>query len=69
MLNPAVNRIAIMYATDHLPSSVTRRAFLGRSAAGLGMLGLASLLKPDLLQGADTGIERWPGVPGPLRAG
>ena len=30
----------------------TRRLFLGRSATGLGALGLASLLKPDLLASA-----------------
>src|SRR5207249_1894908 len=31
----------------------SRRAFLGRSSAGLGSLALASLLEPSLLKGAD----------------
>ena len=34
--------------------NLTRRTFLGRSAYGMGALALASLLKPDLLRGADT---------------
>ncbi len=45
---------------------LTRRAFLGRSGAGLGTLALASLLKPDLLPGAEAKSERWPGVVRPL---
>jgi hypothetical protein len=47
----------------------TRRAFLGRSSAGMGLLALASLLKPDLLRAADTGkatLDRWTGVVLPL---
>src|SRR5437763_184348 len=43
----------------------TRRAFLGRSGAGLGTLALASLLKPELLR-ADATIDRWRGVVDPL---
>ncbi|KAB2663569.1 MAG: DUF1501 domain-containing protein [Verrucomicrobia bacterium] len=38
--------------------SLTRRAFLGRSAGGLGALALASLLKPDLL--AAGGLPGFP---------
>ena len=34
---------------------LTRRAFLGRSSAGLGAVALASLLDPDLLRGAGVG--------------
>jgi hypothetical protein len=54
-------------STCHL----TRRAFLGRSSAGMGMLALASLLKPGLLQAADAGtgkpvLDRWRGVINPL---
>src|SRR5438552_5974498 len=50
---------------------MTRRAFLGRSSAGMGMLALASLLKPSLLQAADVGtgkpvLDRWRGVVNPL---
>ena len=44
---------------------LTRRAFLGRSSAGLGMLALASLLDPKLLRGAES-EERWRGVVRPL---
>jgi hypothetical protein len=45
---------------------LTRRAFLGRSGAGLGTLALASLLRPDLLPGAEAKDDRWPGVVRPL---
>ncbi|HZY88595.1 MAG TPA: DUF1501 domain-containing protein [Gemmataceae bacterium] len=45
---------------------LTRRAFLGRSGAGLGTLALASLLRPDLLPGAGAKDDRWPGVVRPL---
>ncbi len=51
---------------------VTRRAFLGRSGAGMGILALASLLKPELLEGAEGGVasktpaDRWSGVVHPL---
>ena len=45
---------------------LTRRAFLGRSSAGMGMLALASLLKPEVLCG-DTGTsDRWTGMVNPL---
>ncbi len=39
-------------------TSLTRRAFLGRSAGGLGALALASLLKPDVL--ASGGLPGFP---------
>src|SRR5579862_9172933 len=39
---------------------LSRRAFLGSSSYGLGALALASLLKPDIVQAADS--DRWPGV-------
>src|SRR5438132_13316192 len=51
---------------------LTRRAFLGRSGAGMGILALASLLKPALLKGAEGGVasktatDRWSGVVHPL---
>jgi hypothetical protein len=47
-----------------LPSSLTRRAFLGRSAAGLGSLALGLLLQPRLFGAA--GNDRWAGVVQPL---
>jgi hypothetical protein len=47
--------------------NLTRRAFLGRSSAGMGLLALASLLKPDILRGADEKkAERWTGIVNPL---
>jgi hypothetical protein len=46
---------------------LSRRAFLGRSAAGLGSLALASLLDPSLLAaGTGVRVERWPGTVQPL---
>jgi hypothetical protein len=48
---------------------LTRRAFLGRSCAGMGLWALASLLRPDLLRGADApkpDADRWKGVVHPL---
>ncbi len=51
---------------------LTRRAFLGRSGAGMGILALASLLKPELLKGAEGGVtsktpaDPWSGVVHPL---
>src|SRR5437867_12924214 len=56
---------------------LTRRAFLGRSGAGLGSLALASLLDPCLLRAGETTrgslagsssvkLDRWPGAVSPL---
>ena len=42
---------------------INRRAFLGRSAAGLGSFALADLLKPGLF--ADGKVEKWPGAISP----
>ena len=39
---------------------LTRRAFLGRASRGLGALGLASLLTPELLRAAAP--DKWPGL-------
>ncbi len=47
---------------------LTRRAFLGRSGSGLGVLALVSLLDPDLLRADDKSrpsADRWPGVVNP----
>jgi len=57
-----------------LPITLSRRAFLGRSAAGFGSLALASLLDPALLTRADAAEgrsavgapNRWRGVVHPL---
>src|SRR5437870_8720041 len=59
----------IMNPLNQTNLQLTRRAFLGRSSAGMGMVALASLLKPDLLQAADAGrpaLDRWTGVVNPL---
>jgi hypothetical protein len=48
-----------MSPLDDSVQALTRRAFLGRSAAGLGSLALSSLLDPRLLAADDS---RWPGV-------
>ena len=47
-----------MNVIDSISRQVTRRAFLGRSSAGMGMLALASLLKPELLAAADSGTGK-----------
>ena len=44
-----------MHPNNPWSASWTRRAFLGHSAAGLGGLALATLLKPELLAGASGG--------------
>jgi len=53
------------FDNDPSPALLERRAFLGRSATGLGTLALASLLDPALLRGADAngpdGSSRNPG--------
>jgi hypothetical protein len=52
---------------DSMKWQLTRRAFLGRSSAGMGMLALASLFKPDLLRAAGAGkAPRYTGVVNPL---
>src|SRR5262249_30416749 len=58
----------IMNQSKYL-AQLTRRAFLGRSGSGLGMLALASLLKPPLLKGDETAkipTDHWPGAVHPL---
>ncbi len=57
-----------MNPLNPLVLSLTRRAFLGRSSAGMGMLALASLLDPGVLRGAPTRLpsDRWQGVVNPL---
>src|SRR5215470_13729798 len=53
-----------------LAQQQTRRAFLGRTAQGVGGLALASLLNPAMLAAAATATttprkDRWPGVVNP----
>src|SRR5262245_56755935 len=52
-----------MYPTPLL--SLSRRAFLGRAGAGLGLFALATLLHRERLEAA-TPIERWRGTIQPL---
>ena len=48
-------------------AACTRRAFLGRSGAGLGMAALATLLNRDALAAAQNdAADAWPGVVRPL---
>jgi len=58
-----------MNAFPTLPLQLTRRTFLGRSGAGLGLVALASLLDAELIHGAGqdkSAGDRWPGVVNPL---
>src|SRR5438132_14222123 len=54
-----------MQPTSLFRQALTRRAFLARSSASIGMLSLATLLQRDRLLAAD-GADRWPGVVKPL---
>ena len=45
---------------------LTRRSFLGRTAAGLGSLALGSLINPQLLGAAPSSSDRWRGLINPL---
>src|SRR3954452_923252 len=53
-----------MTGNERIKRELTRRAFLGRSGAGLGALALASLLQREQAQAGEA--ERWPGVVRPL---
>lgn len=44
----------------------TRRAFLGRTAQGVGTLALTSLLNPAILRAAEGKPDRWPSVVKPF---
>ncbi len=63
-----------MNQTQQLRSALTRRAFLGRSSAGLGLTALLSLLDREQARGAAAGpvngggapVDRWEGVVRPL---
>src|SRR6266545_2573909 len=57
------------HSFDLLRLHVSRRTFLSGSASGLGLVALASLLKPDLLaaeRATQVDGDRWPGVVRPL---
>src|SRR6516165_9454996 len=53
-----------MKRLNQLPLTLSRRAFLGRSGAGLGMAALAALLRNDLCSAEDA--TQWNGVVRPL---
>ncbi|MCZ6795514.1 MAG: DUF1501 domain-containing protein [Planctomycetota bacterium] len=44
-------------ADERLRTLVSRRTFLGRTAAGMGSVALASLMDPTLLAGAQPGVQ------------
>ncbi len=50
-----------MHPFESYSQALTRRAFLGRSAAGIGSLALANLLNPLLLRAAGQS-EQWKGI-------
>jgi hypothetical protein len=54
---------------DEFRARINRRAFLGRSTAGVGSLALASLLDPSLLRAGETSPsrprDRWTGIVNP----
>jgi hypothetical protein len=54
-----------MLPFDQYRLRLTRRAFLGHSACGLGAVALASLLKPGLLRADGAKVQRWRGVVNP----
>ncbi len=54
-----------MHPIESFSQTLTRRTFLGRSAAGIGSLALASLLNPHLLRAADAN-SKWRGIIHPL---
>src|SRR5690242_15663788 len=57
-----------MNPLDRVLLQQTRRTFLGRSAAGIGSIALASLLNPCMLFAADkrSNADKWRGVINPL---
>lgn len=50
----------------NLPLLINRRAFLSRTATGIGTLALGSMLNPRWLAAAPAGKEKWRGVAQPL---
>ena len=55
-----------MPTPDPFKLNITRRAFLGRAATGVGSIALASLLNPAALMASQTKEEKWRGVVHPL---
>ncbi len=55
-----------MHPVDAHFRQLTRRAFLGRTAAGLGSLALGSMLQPQLFGAAGGADDRWRGLVNPL---
>ncbi len=55
-----------MTPSDSARLLLNRRAFLGRTALGLGQVALASLLNPHLLRAGSAGPDVWRGLVNPL---
>src|SRR5665213_875208 len=55
-----------MFTFDQMKLRMTRRAFFGRAATGVGSIALSSLLNPSALLGAPKPEERWTGIVHPL---
>jgi len=55
-----------MMTFEQMKLRMTRRAFFGRAATGVGSIALGSLLNPGALLAAEKTEERWTGVVHPL---
>jgi hypothetical protein len=55
-----------MMTYEQMKLRMTRRAFFGRAATGVGSIALGSLLNPGALLGAQKKEEKWTGVVHPL---
>ncbi len=55
-----------MLNLDQIKLRMTRRAFLGRAATGVGAMALGSLLNPAALMASQAKDEKWRGVVHPL---
>jgi hypothetical protein len=55
-----------MITYEQMKLRMTRRAFFGRAATGVGSIALGSLLNPGALLGAEKTEEKWRGVVRPL---
>ena len=54
-----------MHLNPTLSQTLNRRAFLGRGAAGLGLIALNSLIDPRILSAAETTSDKWMGAINP----
>ncbi len=55
-----------MLNLDQIKLRMTRRAFLGRAATGVGAMALGSLSNPAALMASQAKDEKWRGVVNPL---